>query len=471
MSYQTVTPAIVSALEAVVGPRNVVLDREKMEAYAHDEVPEKEWRNMPDVVVKPENAGQVSEIIKLANAEKLPVTPRGAGTGLAAGAVPVLGGIVMSMENMNKIIEIDRSNLFMVVEPGVTTGEIQKRAREEGYLYAGDPCSADSSFIGGNVATNAGGNKAVKYGCTSRHIYGLEVVLPNGDITELGGKCVKEVTGYNLVQLMIGSEGTLGIVTKVYLKLLPRPKFNSVLLVPFADMQTAIAVVPKIMTGSGIIPTSIEFMDGLCIKSAEKFLDREIPFNDAGAHIIIEVEATTEAQLEEDMEAIAGICSENGGLEIFVGDNAATQEKIWKPRRVLAESLRVTSPVYCMEDIVVPVSSIPKAIQEIEKISAKYDIRIPCFGHAGDGNIHATILKNDAPEEEWQQTKKKVLDDIYSATYSLGGKLSGEHGIGAKRKDALAKYMDPVQMNVIKAIKKALDPNLILNPGKIMDAD
>lgn len=471
MLYNKITPAVVSKLECIAGPRNVITDREKLETYAHDEVPETEWRHMPEVVVKPESAAQISEIIKLANSALVPVTPRGAGTGLAAGAVPVLGGIVLSLENMNKIIEIDRDNLFMVVEPGVTTGEIQQKAREEGYLYAGDPCSADSSFIGGNVATNAGGNKAIKYGCTSRHIYGLEVVLPSGDITELGGKCVKDVTGYDLVRLMIGSEGTLGIVTKIYLKLLPRPRFNSVLLVPFESMQEAISVVPKIMTGSGIIPTSIEFMDNLCIKSAEKFLDRKVPHSDSGAHIIIELEATTESQLEEDMEAIGNICLENGGQEIFVGDNAATQEKIWKPRRVLAESLRVTSPVYCMEDIVVPVSSIPAVLKEIGKIAEQHNILIPCFGHAGDGNIHATLLKMELEDSVWHETKAKVLDAIYQIIYSFGGKLSGEHGIGAKRKQAMAKYMNPVQIGMIKAIKKAFDPNLILNPGKVIDVD
>ena len=471
MQYNRVTPAVIAKLENIVGHKKVLTDRESLETYSHDEVPGTEWRSMPEAVVKPENTAQISEIIKLANSAMVPVTPRGADTGLAAGAVPVLGGIVLSLENMNKIIEIDRENLFMVVEPGVTTGEIQQKASDEGYLYAGDPCSADSSFIGGNVATNAGGNKAVKYGCTSRHIYGLEVVLPTGEVTKLGGKCVKNVTGYDLVRLMIGSEGTLGIVTRIYLKLLPRPRFNSVLLVPFGDMQTAISMVPKLMTGSGIIPTSIEFMDNLCIKSAENFLNRKVPYNEAGAHIIIELEATTEAQLEEDMEAIGNACMENGCLEIFVGDNAATREKIWKPRRVLAESLRVTSLVYCMEDIVVPVSCIPAVLEEIRRIADQNNIKIPCFGHAGDGNIHATLLKEDMNDSLWHETKDKVLDEIYQIIYFFGGQLSGEHGIGAKRKNAMTKYMDPVQIKMIRAIKKAFDPNLILNPGKIIDVD
>ncbi|MFZ5642806.1 MAG: FAD-binding oxidoreductase [Bacillota bacterium] len=469
MNYNRITEEIVGKLKNIVGPSNIITDPEKMEAYAGDEVPEKEWKHLPEIVVKPENSHQISEVIKLANREMIPVTPRGAGTGLAAGAVPMLGGIVLSLERMNKIIEIDRINLFMVAEPGVTTGDIQRTARDNGYLYAGDPCSADSSFIGGNVATNAGGNKAIKYGCTSRHIYGLEVVLPNGDITTLGGKCVKDVTGYDLVHLMIGSEGTLGVVTKVYLKLLPRPKFNAVLLVPFADMQTAINIVPVIMTNGGIIPTSVEFMDSLCIRSAESYLDRKLPHGDAGAFIIIELDSNSEGQLETDCETIGSLCEKHGGLEIFMGDNAATQEKIWQARRCLAEALRVTSPVYCMEDIVVPVSEIPEVLKKIEAISQKHNIKIPCFGHAGDGNIHATLLKENLSEDDWHSAKKASLEEIYTVVYSHGGKLSGEHGIGAKRKEAMAKFIDPAQLNAVRAIKKALDPNLILNPDKLVD--
>lgn len=471
MNYNKITDNLITSLKDIAGRNNVIVDPEKLEVYAGDEVPEAEWKHMPEVVVKPQNAKQVAEVIKLANREVIPVTPRGAGTGLAAGAVPMLGGIVLTVENMNRILEIDKENLFMVVEPGVTTGEVQQRAQEEGYLYAGDPCSADSSFIGGNVATNAGGNKAIKYGTTSRHIYGLEVVTPTGEITTLGGKCVKNSTGYDLVHLMVGSEGTLGIVTKIYLKLLPRPLHNAVLLVPFEDMQTAIDVVPKIMTNGGIIPTSIEFMDQLCIKSAENFLDRPLPFSDAGAHIIIEVEAYTKSQLEADYETIGAICLENDGLDVFVGDNRASQEKIWKARRHLAEALRVTSPVYCMEDIVVPINKIPGVLAEISRIAKKYSINIPCFGHAGDGNIHATLLKENMDDAAWYAVKGKVLDEIYTITHANGGNLSGEHGIGAKRVKAMAKFTDPVQLKMIAAIKKALDPNLILNPDKVIDLD
>ncbi|NHM27467.1 FAD-binding protein [Desulfofundulus sp. TPOSR] len=469
MRYNRITAGIIDELKSIVGEANVVVDPEKMEVYGRDEVSEAMWQHMPEVVVKPENARQISEIMKLANRELVPVTPRGAGTGLAAGAVPMLGGIVLSLERMNRILEVDKENLFMVTEPGVTTGEVQRTAQAEGYLYAGDPCSADSSFIGGNVATNAGGNKAVKYGTTSRHIYGVEVVLPNGDIVTLGGKCVKNVTGYDLVHLMVGSEGTLGIVTKVYLKLMPLPQYVADLLVPFDDIEKAINIVPTIMTHGGIIPTCLEFMDNLSIKAAELYLNQQLPYGDAAAYVIVEVDGNSERQVQEDYETIGKLCLENGGLEVFVADNKSTQERIWKARRCYAEALRMISPVYCMEDIVVPVSQIPRALEAINRIAEKYRIKIPCCGHAGDGNIHATLLRENRDEHSWHEVKEKVLEEMYRVVYDLGGNLSGEHGIGAKRKDAMARFMDPVQLNMIRSIKKALDPNLILNPGKVVD--
>ncbi|HHW44951.1 FAD-binding protein [Desulfofundulus thermobenzoicus] len=469
MRYNPVTPQIVEQLMSIVGEANVVLEPEKMEVYGRDETSEAMWQHMPEVVVKPENARQISEIIKLANREIIPVTPRGAGTGLAAGAVPMLGGILLSLERMNKILEVDRENLFMVTEPGVTTGEVQRTARAEGFLYAGDPCSAESSFIGGNVATNAGGNKAVKYGVTGRHIYGLEVVLPNGEIVTLGGKCVKDVTGYDLVHLIVGSEGTLGVVTKVYLKLMPLLPFVADLLVPFDSVEKAIKIVPTIMTHGGIIPTCLEFMDSMSIKAAELYLNQKLPYSDAAAYVIVEIDGNTERQVEEDYETIGKLCLENGGLEVFVADNPSAQDRIWKARKCYAEALRMISPVYCMEDIVVPVSQIPRALEAINGIAEKHRVKIPCVAHAGDGNIHATLLREDRDEHTWHEVKDRVLDEIYREVYALGGALSGEHGIGAKRKGAMARFLHPAQIDMIKSIKKALDPNLILNPDKLVD--
>ena len=469
--YNKVDQRIVDELISILGNAGVMTDADKMAAYAHDETSEAEYCRMPEVVVKPENTEQVSQILRMANREMIPVTPRGSGTGLSAGCVPLHGGIVMSLERMNRVIEVDTENLFIVVEPGVTTGEVQRIAKDAGLLYAGDPCSAESSQIGGNVAENAGGNKAVRYGTTSRYVHGLEVVLPNGDVMTLGGKCVKDVTGYDLVKLFVGSEGTLGVVTKIWLKLLPLPRYRVDLLAPFEDMQTAINVVPRVMTASGVVPTSVEFMDSLSIKAAAEYLNASLPHGDAGAYIIIELEANSQQQIEADYEAVGKLLMEHGALEVYVADNLSTSERIWQARKCVAEALRMISPVYCMEDITVPTSQIPGLVSDITEIAKKHAVIIPCFGHAGDGNIHATLLKQDMDDSRWNGCKSQVLQEMYEATYRRGGNLSGEHGIGAKRRDYYEKFGDPVALGVIRSIKTALDPKGILNPGKVVAMD
>ena len=469
--YNKVDQRIVDELISILGNAGVMTDVDKMAAYAHDETSEAEYCRMPEVVVRPENTEQVSQILRLADREMIPVTPRGSGTGLSAGCVPLHGGIVMSLERMDRIIEVDTENLFIVVEPGVTTGEVQRTAKDAGLLYAGDPCSAESSQIGGNVAENAGGNKAVRYGTTSRYVHGLEVVLPNGDVTTLGGKCVKDVTGYDLVKLFVGSEGTLGVVTKIWLKLLPLPRYKVDLLAPFEDIQTAINVVPRVMTASGVVPTSVEFMDSLSIKAAAEYLNASLPHGDAGAYIIIELEANSQQQIEADYEAVGKLLLEHGALEVYVADNLSTSERIWQARKCVAEALRMISPVYCMEDITVPTSQIPGLVSDITEIAKKHDVIIPCFGHAGDGNIHATLLKQDMDDSRWSGCKSQVLQEMYEATYRRGGNLSGEHGIGAKRRDYYEKFGDPVALGVIRSIKTALDPKGILNPGKVVAMD
>ncbi len=466
--YNMVDQRVIDELTLIVGSTGVVTDVDKMAAYDRDETSEAQYRRMPEVVVKPDNTEQVSKVLRLANREMIPVTPRGSGTGLSAGCVPMYGGIVMSMERMNRIVEVDTSNLFMVVEPGVTTGEVQRKAREMGLLYAGDPCSAESSQIGGNVAENAGGNKAVRYGTTGRYVHGLEVVLPSGEVMTVGGKCVKDVAGYDLVKLFVGSEGTLGVVTRVWLKLLPLPRFKVDLLAPFDDMQAAIDAVPRIMTAGGIVPTSVEFMDALSIKAAAEYLNASLPQADAGAYIIIELEGNSQQQVEADYEAVGELLLDCGALEVYVADNLSTSQRIWQARKCVAEALRLISPVYCMEDITVPTSDIPGFIAEVARISERHDVMIPCFGHAGDGNIHATLLKQDMDDSRWEECKSQALQEMYEAAYSRGGNLSGEHGIGAKRIVHLERFSDPVALSVARSIKVALDPKLILNPGKVV---
>jgi glycolate oxidase len=463
----------VEELRSIAGEKHVIYgDAEKMEAYAHDEVADASFAHMPDVVVKPASAEEISAIMKLANRELIPVTPRGAGSGLSGGAVPVHGGIVLSLERMNRILEIDRNNMVAVVEPGMVTNAISEAIEEYGLFYAGYPMSVETCFIGGNVAENAGGGKAIKYGVTSRYVLGLEVVLPTGEIVNLGGKRIKDVTGYNLIQLMVGSEGTLGVFTKIILKLLPSPTSKVDLLVLFKDVRSAMAMVPEMMTNGRIIPTAIEFMDKLSVQTTCRYLNEELPYGQAGAMLLIEVDGSSEAQVEQEYETIGELCMENGAIEVYVADNYTTQERVWAVRRNIAEAFKVYSPVQSLEDIVVPFAQIPDLIPELERLSRKYPVTIPCYGHAGDGNLHVTVVKHpDTPMEEWSELEHAVLVELYQVVARLGGTISGEHGIGSKRRDFLPLVMDETLITLQRRIKTAFDPNHVLNPGNIFEIE
>ena len=467
MSYKPVTPLIVEQLSGIVGKKNIVLDEEKLIVYSHDETPAR-YARMPEVVVLPKSAEEISEIVKLANRELIPITPRGSGTGLSGGAIPAFGGIVIAFERMNRILEIDYGNMLVVVEPGVITSEINEPIAERGLFYAGYPMSVESCTIGGNVAEDAGGGKAVKYGVTDRYILGLEVVTPTGEIVNLGGKLLKDVTGYNLKQLMVGSEGTLGIVTKITLRLSPLPKVMLDLLVLFKDTRAAIDLVPKIMMETGITPTSIEYMDQLSVKSTCDYLNEKLPYDGAGALLLIELDGNRLEQVEADADLVGELCFANGALEVYVADNYTTRERIWSVRRNIDEALRVLAPIQTDEDTVVPVSAIPEFTKEVEKIAQKYDILIPNFGHAGDGNLHPTLLMRPGMTmDEWLDTEDRALVDMYALCKKLGGKISGEHGIGFKRKKYMDIVMGEAEIDMMKKIKGALDPNNIMNPGKI----
>jgi glycolate oxidase len=471
MSYNPVTPAIVGELEGILGAKYVVYgDEERLAPYSKDEVPDLTFARIPEAVVKPATADEISAILKLANRERIPVTPRGAGSGLSGGATPVYGGIVLSVERMNRILEIDRKNLVAVVEPGVVTNAINEAIKDDGLFYAGYPMSVESCFIGGNVAENAGGGKAIKYGVTGRYVLGLEVVLPSGEIVTLGGKRVKDVTGYNLLQLMVGSEGTLGIFTKIILKLLPLPTAKIDLLVLFPDAQTAMDMVPKIMTHGRIIPTAIEFMDRLSVQTTCGYLREELPYEGAGAMLLIEVDGNSEEMVEQDSETIGNLCLENGATEVYVADNATTQERVWAVRRDIADAFLVYSPVQSIEDIVVPFAQIPDLIPELQALSDTFGVIIPCYGHAGDGNLHVTIVKHpDTPMDEWPELEHAVLVELYRVVAALGGTISGEHGIGVKRLQYMPLVMNETLIDLQRRIKAVFDPNHILNPGKIFE--
>ena len=469
--YNPVTPNIVAELKEIVGEKFVIYgDKEKLEQYSHDEIPGKEYAHLPDVVVRPETAQEIAKIIKLANRELIPVTPRGAGSGLSGGAVPIYGGIVILIDRMNKILELDRENMMIVVEPGVIANDINEFLKDYDLFYAGYPMSIETCYIGGNVAENAGGAKAIKYGVTNRYVLGIDVVTPTGEIVEMGGKLIKDVSGYNMVQLMLGSEGTLGVFTKIILKLLPLPKAKVDLLCLFKTTKDAIDTVPKIMTAGGIIPTSIEFMDKTSFQASCEYLNESIPYQQAEAMLLITVDSSDQLQTEREYEAIGQLCIDSGAIEVYVADNPTTSERIWKIRRNIGEAYNVISQRQSGEDIVVPPAEIPTMVQKLQQLSKEYDVLIPCFGHAGDGNLHARIVsKPEWTDEKWHEVLPNILGELYSLTAQLGGRISGEHGIGHKRKKYLPQVVSENYIDLLRAIKKAMDPNNILNPGKIFD--
>jgi glycolate oxidase len=467
MKYEKVSTEMLEKLKAIVGTKNVQTDPDLMQPYSHDEVTDPAYHHMPEAVVFAETAEQVAAVVRLANAGHFPIVPRGAGTGLACGAVPTCGGIVLSLEKMNRILEINENALYAVVEPGVRTSDLQQAAENKGLFYAGDPCSGDSCFIGGNIATNAGGNRAVKYGTTRHQVYAIEVVNPKGHIVHLGARLQKQSTGYCLDQLIIGSEGTLGIVTQATLKLLPKPLYSLDLLAIFNDTEQAIGVVNKIIK-AGITPTCVEYMDNITIKSVEHYLNETLQGSDCGNYLIVEVEGTSEDDLDEKAVTLDEICTANGASSLLVADH----NKIWQARKAFAEAVRAESLIVCKEDVVVPVDKEPQLLHYILQLAQKYRLVTRIASHAGDGNIHLNILKNeDATYEDWDMRVKQNQQELYTFIYQLGGRLSGEHGIGYKRKHLMEEFTDPDELEMMRDIKKALDPNNILNPGKIFNIE
>lgn len=458
-------------LRTIVGPNFVWVDPEKLEAFSHDETDAKTYGHMPDAVVFPKTTEEVSRIVKAANQYRVPIIPRGAGSGLSGGAIPHQGGIVLSLERMNKLLEIDTANMVAVVEAGMVTNDFARAVEEKGLFYAGYPMSLETCFIGGNIAENAGGGKAIKYGVTGRYILGIELVTPKGDVVWLGGKLAKDVTGYDLKSLIIGSEGTLGIVTKAIIRLIGLPTAKADLLVLFRTPQEAIDAVPVILT-RGIVPTSIEFMDRLSIETSCRYLNETLPYEQAGALLLIEVDGNDPDQVEQDMITVGQLCEEKGALEVYVAQDKNNMERIWSVRRNIAEAFKVYCPIQSLEDIVVPIREIPNLIPELERLGRKYGIQIPCYGHAGDGNLHATLVKDPRMSLEiWKEVEDACLEELYSIVTRMGGKISGEHGIGIKRKKYFQALVNPVELELMRALKKAWDPNNIMNPGKIMDLE
>ena len=463
-TYNPVTEEVLAALRAALGEEFVKNDPETLERYKTDEEPDPHYHHLPEVVVLPGNTEEVAAVMKLANKFLVPVTPRSAGTSVSCGAIPVCGGIVILLERMDKILEMNEDAMYMVVEAGARTSEIQAKANEAGLLYAGDPCSAESCLIGGNIATNAGGNKAVRYGTTRHQVYSIEVVTPQGEIVELGGRLKKCSTGYCLDQLIMGSEGTLGIITKATLKLLPLCPYRIDILAIFTDINKAVDLVPRLIK-AGLNPTSVEFMDNGFVRAASDYAELRLPHYKDGSYVIVTVETFNEDELDLKMEQLDEICTECGATDVVEAD-----ERVWKVRRSCLEGAKALSRVSTSDDFVVPVDKIAVCLEHLMEVSKDYDFKCMCLAHAGDGNLHFSILKMDMSDEEWERQLHAFHEICYAYVYSLGGRLSGEHGIGAKKLEALATCCDPVEMSIMQTIKRAMDPNNILNPGKLINA-
>jgi len=467
--FSPVTPAIVAELRAIVGDAHVIYaDPERMEDYSHDETVDEGHRHMPDVVVLPGSADEVAAIMRLANRERVPVTPRGAGSGLSAGAVAVYGGILLSLTRLNRILEIDRANMLVVVEPGVITNDINEAVREYGLFHAGYPMSVEMCSIGGNVAENAGGGRAIKYGVTGRYILGLQVVLPTGEIVEMGGKRLKDVTGYDMVHLMVGSEGTLGIVTRIIVRLQPLPAARAVLLVPFRDVRSAIALVSEVMTRAHVVPAAIEFLDRASVHDTYKYMGERAPRPDIGAMLLIEVDGSSQEQVETDYGTIADLCLAAGALDVYVGDKPVDQKRIWTLREKVPRAVDAYHAWQIAEDSVVPPAQIPDLMLEMQDMERVYGVQVIAYGHAGDGNLHLRIVKPDEMSlDAWRALYHPFLDDFYRRIARLGGTISAEHGIGSKRAAYLPFVMDEALIALQKRLKAAFDPLGVLNPGKI----
>lgn len=466
MTYNNINPEILKALSSMVDTEDLFTDEEHLEKYGQDETEDLLYK--PEVVVRPKTVAQVSEIMKLANERSIPVTARGAGTGLSGGALPVHGGIVISMERFNHILQIDERNLQATVEPGVINYVFQEEVKKLGLFYPPDPASWGSCSLGGNVAHSSGGPKAVKYGTTRDYVLNMEVVLPNGEVIWTGANTLKYSTGYNLTQLMVGSEGTLGIITKIVFKLIPLPKHDLLMLVPFTSAEKACEAVGATFR-AGITPSAMEFMERDAIDWSIQYAG-EVNFSikaEWQALLLIEVDGNNMDVLFNDCETISQIMTEHGCDEILMADSADQKASLWKIRRKVGEAVKSNS-VYKEEDTVVPRAELPVLLKGVKEIGSKYGFKSVCYGHAGDGNLHVNIIKGDLPDDVWEKELPKGIREIFELCKALGGTISGEHGIGLVQKEYLPIVFPPHQMELMRSIKKLFDPKLILNPGKIV---
>ncbi|AUM94871.1 TPA: FAD-binding oxidoreductase [Clostridium botulinum] len=463
MEYKKLDVKDIEFLKSVVGQERVYTGEDINEDYSHDELGG--ISKIPDAMVEVLSTEEVSKIMAYAYKNNIPVVARGSGTGLVGASVPIHGGIMINMTKMNRILEIDEENLTLTVEPGVLLMEIGKFVEEHDLFYPPDP-GEKSATIGGNISTNAGGMRAVKYGVTRDYIRGLEIVLPNGKVLEIGGKVVKNSSGYSIKDLVCGAEGTLAIVTKAILKLLPLPKKAISLLIPFPNLEMAINTVPKIIK-SKAIPTAIEFMQRQVILAAEKFLGKKFPDNSSDAYLLLTFDGNTKEDIEKDYEKVADICLEEGALDVYISDTDERKEAVWSARGAFLEAVKASTTEMDECDVVVPRNKVASFVKYTDELQDQFDVRIRSFGHAGDGNLHVYVLRDNLTKEQWDKKLKDVFECMYKKSVELNGLVSGEHGIGFAKKPYLFEQYGEEYMELMKNIKLAFDPKNILNPGKV----
>lgn len=466
MNFNKITKKDFEEIKNIVGSDFIFCDTDSLQNYSHDYTEDLKFN--PEVVVKPRTAEEISQLLILANRKLIPVTPRGAGTGLSGGALPVYGGIVISTERLNSILEIDERNLQCTVEPGVINQNLRNAVEARNLFYPPDPASSGSCFIGGNLAECAGGPKAVKYGVTKDYVLNCEVVLPTGEIIWTGANVLKNSTGYNITQLMVGSEGTLGIITKVVLRLIPLPTENLLMLVPFLSAEKACEAVSAVFN-AGITPSAMEFMERDALDYVMQYTDVKIPVKqNIQAHLLIEVDGNNKEVLMKECEKISEIMYAHECDEVLFAETSQQKNDLWKARRAVGEAVKSHS-VYKEEDTVVPRAELPVLLKGVKEIGKKYGFRSVCYGHAGDGNLHVNIIKENMSNDDWHNKVPHGIREIFQLCVKLKGTISGEHGIGLVQKNYMDIPFNSTHMNLQKGIKKLFDPNGIMNPGKIFN--
>ena len=465
MDYQKITPKIIRKIEEIVDKKYVLTDAQDTHPYSHDETPGLNFP--PEVVVKVKDTHQVADLLKLCNKERIPLTPRGGGTGLTGGAVPLMGGIVLTFEKMSKIKDIDKENYIVVVEPGVINGNLQRELAKEGLFYPVNPASMDSCTIGGNVAESSSGANAVKYGGTKEYVTGLEVVLPCGDLIKPGGRLVKNVTDYKFIQLLVGSEGTLAAITEITLRVVPLPEVKVDLIAGLDGLLSTYNILRKIWERK-IIPTSIEYIDEVAVKTTKDYIQDDLSLPRAHHYITIGIDGKEE-EVNRNMEILSDIFMQENIQDVLVAEDRKAQEKLWKFRQSIRDALLNSGTLMVEEDIVVPRSRIIEFMEKSKKVYQKYNLKTGVYGHLGDGNVHYNFIKTSSSERDWEQRVEKALSELFKIAISLGGKISGEHGIGVTKKKFLHLALNKAEIELMRRTKIAFDPNNILNPGKIFD--